>query len=42
MLGDKKIDLEPMVSHVFGFDQFPAAFKMAQDAKASAKVIVRV
>jgi threonine dehydrogenase-like Zn-dependent dehydrogenase len=42
MLDDKRVDLEPMVSHVFDFDQFPVAFKTAQDARASAKVIVRL
>ncbi|MES2258517.1 MAG: zinc-binding dehydrogenase [Pseudomonadota bacterium] len=42
MLDDKSVDLEAMVSHVFEFDEFPAAFKMAQDARQSAKVIVRV
>ena len=42
MLDDKGVDLAPMVSHVFEFDQFPQAFKMAQNARESAKVIVRV
>ncbi|MES2898964.1 MAG: zinc-binding dehydrogenase [Pseudomonadota bacterium] len=42
MLDDQSVDLAPMVSHVFEFDQFPEAFKMAQNARQSAKVIVRV
>jgi threonine dehydrogenase-like Zn-dependent dehydrogenase len=42
MLDDKSVDLKPMVSHVFDFDQFPEAFKTAQNARESAKVIVRV
>lgn len=42
MLNNKSVDLEAMVSHVFEFAEFAQAFKMAQDAKASAKVIVRM
>ncbi len=42
MLGDKKLRLDPMLSHTFGFDRFAEAFAMAQDARQSAKVLVRV
>ncbi|RJF91679.1 zinc-dependent alcohol dehydrogenase [Noviherbaspirillum saxi] len=42
MLSDKLVDIDPMVSHVYDFDQFDQAFKIAQDPKQSAKVIVRV
>jgi threonine dehydrogenase-like Zn-dependent dehydrogenase len=42
MLSDKRIDLDPMVSHVFDFGQFAEAFTMAQNQKQSAKVIVRM
>lgn len=42
MLNDASIDTAPLVSHVFGFEQFAEAFKVAQDAKQSAKVIVKV
>lgn len=42
MLSDRAVDIEPMVSHVFAFDQFEQAFRTAQDARQSAKVIVTV
>lgn len=42
MLADTSIDMGPMVSHVYDFDEFPTAFKTAQNASLSAKVIVRV
>ncbi|MES2025611.1 MAG: zinc-binding dehydrogenase [Pseudomonadota bacterium] len=40
MLDDTSIDMEPMISHVFAFNEFDQAFKTAQNAKQSAKVIV--
>lgn len=35
------IDWAPLVSHVFSFEQFASAFATAQDARQSAKVVVR-
>lgn len=41
MLGDDKVNLAPLVSHVFPVEEFDAAFEMAANARGSAKVIVR-
>jgi len=40
MLAEHKIDLEPMISHRFDFDDFNKAFETAHDAQHSAKVMV--
>lgn len=42
MLNDPGMDISPMVSHIFSFDQFQEAFRTARDAKQSAKVLVHV
>jgi Threonine dehydrogenase and related Zn-dependent dehydrogenases len=40
MLSTGAIDLEPMISHRFGFSDFPQAFATARDPQHSAKVMV--
>ncbi|MCW8158409.1 alcohol dehydrogenase [Stutzerimonas stutzeri] len=42
MLGDTGLDMGPMVSHMFPFEQFEQAFATAQNAQQSAKVLVSV
>ena len=40
MLSRGELNTEPLVSHSYGFDQFPAAFETAKDKERSAKVMV--
>lgn len=40
MLAENKMDLEPMISHRFNFNDFNNAFEIARDAQHSAKVMV--
>jgi len=40
MLSDHAVDLEPMISHRFSFDNFNNAFETARNAQSSAKVMV--
>lgn len=40
MLGDERVDLAPLVSHIYPVEAFATAFKTAADGKVSAKVIV--
>lgn len=42
MLSDTSLDMAPMVSHTFPFEQFAQAFATAQNAQQSAKVLVSV
>lgn len=42
MLEDERIDLRPMVSHVYAFAEFQDAFATAQQAGESAKVLLRM
>jgi threonine dehydrogenase-like Zn-dependent dehydrogenase len=42
MLSNPQLDISPMLSHSFDFDQFAQAFAMAQVPELSAKVVVRM